>query len=143
MQVMAMGTLVMCYNNIQVFRGVVQIRQGLAAKIIDRTRTMEDVYGIYYDFSCMLKSKVDVNDPNASETLDRLEIIMKTCRESGALNNRPLLGPPPWTPLPNDDCLFQGLPSLKPVSPPCEPLSLGPETVGATQPGFGLPGGIP
>nr|GMD02564.1 squalene synthase [Ipomoea batatas] len=87
-QVMAMGTLVMCYNNIQVFRGVVQIRQGLAAKIIDRTRTMEDVYGIYYDFSCMLKSKVDVNDPNVSETLDRLEIIMKTCRESGALNNR-------------------------------------------------------
>ncbi|XP_019169349.1 PREDICTED: squalene synthase-like [Ipomoea nil] len=87
-QVMSMGTLVMCYNNIGVFRGVVQIRHGLAAKIIDRTRTMEDVYGIFYDFSCMLKSKVDIDDPNASKTLERLEIIMKTCRESGALNNR-------------------------------------------------------
>nr|GLL28443.1 squalene synthase-like [Ipomoea trifida] len=73
---MSMGTLAMCYNNIQVFRGVVQIRLGLTAKIIDQAKTMEDVY------------KVDINDPNASKTLERLEIIMKTCRESGALNNR-------------------------------------------------------
>jgi len=27
-QIMAMGTLAMCYNNIQVFRGVVKIRSG-------------------------------------------------------------------------------------------------------------------
>nr|GMD07075.1 squalene synthase [Ipomoea batatas] len=88
LQMMSMGTLAMCYNNIQVFRGVVQIRPGLTAKIIDRAKTMEDVYNVFYDFSCMIRSKVNINDPNASKTLERLEIIMKTCRESGALNNR-------------------------------------------------------
>nr|GMD08649.1 squalene synthase [Ipomoea batatas]GMD09833.1 squalene synthase [Ipomoea batatas] len=61
---------------------------GLTAKIIDRAKTMEDVYNVFYDFSCMIRSKVNINDPNASKTLERLEIIMKTCRESGALNNR-------------------------------------------------------
>ncbi|XP_019169353.1 PREDICTED: squalene synthase-like [Ipomoea nil] len=87
-QMMSMGTLAMCYNNIQVFRGVVQIRLGLTAKIIDRAKTMKDVYKVFYDFSCIIRSKVDINDPNASKTLERFEIIMMTCRESGALNNR-------------------------------------------------------
>ncbi|KAJ0010952.1 hypothetical protein Pint_34796 [Pistacia integerrima] len=57
-QVMAIGTLALCYNNIEVFRGVVKMRRGLTAKVIDRTNKMSDVYGAFYDFSCMLKSKV-------------------------------------------------------------------------------------
>lgn len=31
---------------------------GLIAKVIDRTKTMDDVYGAFYDFSCMLETKV-------------------------------------------------------------------------------------
>lgn len=31
---------------------------GLTAKVIDRTKSMSDVYGAFYDFSCMLNSKV-------------------------------------------------------------------------------------
>ncbi|CAI0378241.1 unnamed protein product [Linum tenue] len=87
-QIMAIGTLAMCYNNIEVFRGVVKMRRGLTAKIINGTKTMADVYGAFYDFSCMLKSKVDKSDPNASTTLSRLEAIQKTCRESGSLTKR-------------------------------------------------------
>ncbi|KAM3291790.1 squalene synthase [Capsicum chacoense] len=87
-QVMAIGTLAMCYDNIEVFRGVVKMRRGLTAKVIDRTRTMADVYGAFFDFSCMLKSKVNNNDPNATKTLKRLEAILKTCRDSGTLNKR-------------------------------------------------------
>ncbi|XP_061958393.1 squalene synthase 2-like [Populus nigra] len=87
-QVMAIGTLAMCYNNINVFRGVVKMRRGLTAQVIHRTKTMADVYGAFFDFSCMLKSKVDKNDPNATKTLSILEAIQKTCRESGALNKR-------------------------------------------------------
>ncbi|KAF3435778.1 hypothetical protein FNV43_RR22870 [Rhamnella rubrinervis] len=87
-QIMAIGTLAMCYNNIEVFRGVVKMRRGLTAKVIDRTKTMNDVYGAFFDFSCMLKSKVDVNDPNANKTLSRLEIIQKTCKDSGVLSKR-------------------------------------------------------
>ncbi|GMJ12735.1 squalene synthase 1 [Hibiscus trionum] len=87
-QVMAIGTLALCYNNIEVFRGVVKMRRGLTAKVIDRTNSMADVYGAFYDFSCMLKAKVDHNDPNAQKTLSRLDSILKTCRDSGVLNER-------------------------------------------------------
>lgn len=84
-QIMAIGTLSLCFNNIQVFRGVVKMRRGLTAKVIDRTKTMSDVYGAFFDFSCLLKSKVDNDDPNATITLSRLEAIQKTCKDSGAL----------------------------------------------------------
>ncbi|KAJ9132805.1 hypothetical protein P3X46_033638 [Hevea brasiliensis] len=87
-QIMAIGTLAMCYNNIEVFRGVVKMRRGLTAKVIDRTKTMADVYGAFFDFSCMLKSKIDRSDPNAEKTLSRVEAIQKSCRESGLLNKR-------------------------------------------------------
>ncbi|XP_010437577.1 PREDICTED: inactive squalene synthase 2 isoform X1 [Camelina sativa] len=87
-QIVAIGTLALCYNNVQVFGGVVRLRRGLIAKIIDRTKTMDDVYGVFYDFSCMLQSKVDKNDPNAMKTLNRLETIKKVCRENGVLHKR-------------------------------------------------------
>ncbi|CAH2076799.1 unnamed protein product [Thlaspi arvense] len=87
-QIMAIGTLALCYNNVQVFRGVVKMRRGLTAKVIDRTKTMADVYGAFYDFSCMLITKVDKNDPNASKTLNRLEAVQKVCKDTGVLQNR-------------------------------------------------------
>ncbi|KAL6545987.1 squalene synthetase-like protein [Orobanche gracilis] len=87
-QIMAIGTLAMCYNNIEVFRGVVKLRRGLTAKIIDKTRTISDVYGAFYDFSRMLKSKVHDDDPNARKTKDNLEVVLKICRDSCNLNKR-------------------------------------------------------
>ncbi|XP_012449773.1 squalene synthase 2 [Gossypium raimondii] len=87
-QIMAIGTLALCYNNIKVFRGVVKMRRGLTAKVIDRTKSMTDVYGAFYDFSYILKAKVDKNDPNAQKTVSRLDSILKTCRDSGVLNKR-------------------------------------------------------
>ncbi|CAM8945092.1 unnamed protein product [Rhodiola kirilowii] len=87
-QIMAIGTLALCYNNIQVFRGVVKMRRGLTAKVLDRTKSMSDVYGAFFDFSCMLKAKVDKNDPNATKTLSRIEAMQKVCRDSGTLNKR-------------------------------------------------------
>ncbi|KAJ6395788.1 hypothetical protein OIU77_020947 [Salix suchowensis] len=64
------------------------MRRGLTAQVIHQTKTMADVYGAFFDFSCMLKSKVDKRDPNAVKTLSRLEAAQKSCRESGALNKR-------------------------------------------------------
>ncbi|KAL3730768.1 hypothetical protein ACJRO7_027751 [Eucalyptus globulus] len=87
-QIITMGYLALCYNNVEVFRGVVKIRTGLAAKVRDRTRTMADVYGAFYDFSCMLKSKIDKNDPNPTKTLKITAGIQKACRDSGLLNKR-------------------------------------------------------
>ncbi|KAF8033366.1 LOW QUALITY PROTEIN: hypothetical protein BT93_D2084 [Corymbia citriodora subsp. variegata] len=76
-QVMAIGNLALSYNNVEVFRGVVKMRPGLAAKVRDHTRTMANVYGAFYDFSCMLKSKVDKNDPNATRTLSIIEGLQR------------------------------------------------------------------
>ncbi|KAG9145820.1 hypothetical protein Leryth_020862 [Lithospermum erythrorhizon] len=87
-QIMAIGTLALCYNNIEVFRGVVKMRRGLTAKVIDQTKAMPDVYGAFFDFSRMLKSKVNQNDPNSTKTIDRLDTIMKSCKESGTLDKR-------------------------------------------------------
>ncbi|KAK9129730.1 hypothetical protein Sjap_010217 [Stephania japonica] len=87
-QIMAIGTLALCYNNVEVFRGVVKMRRGLTAKVIDRTKSMSDVYGAFFDFSCMLKSKIEESDPNATRTLSRIETIQRVCRESGLLNRR-------------------------------------------------------
>lgn len=89
-QIMSIGTLALCYNNIQVFRGVVKMRRGLTAIVIDQTNTMPDVYGAFYDFASMMKPKVDKKDPNAIKTLSRIEAIQKICRDSGTLNQRKL-----------------------------------------------------
>ncbi|CAN8276313.1 unnamed protein product [Cochlearia groenlandica] len=87
-QIVAIGTLALCYNNVQVFRGSLRLRRGLIAKVIDRTKTMDDVYGAFYDFSCMLKAKVDKNDPNATKTLNRIETIKKVCKENQVFHKR-------------------------------------------------------
>nr|AXU93511.1 squalene synthase 2 [Taraxacum kok-saghyz] len=85
-QIMAIGTLALCYNNIEVFRGVVKLRRGLTAKIIDRTNTMADVYGAFNDFCSMIRSKINVKDPNAHMTVSRIDDIQKICKNSRTLD---------------------------------------------------------
>ncbi|KAI3979505.1 hypothetical protein MKX01_001697 [Papaver californicum] len=80
-------TLALCYNNIEVFRGV-KLKLGLCAKMVDNTKAISDVYGAFYDFSSMLKTKIYDNDPNATLTLSRVEAIQVVCKNSGLLNER-------------------------------------------------------
>ncbi|CAN6480956.1 unnamed protein product [Victoria cruziana] len=87
-QIMAVGTLALCYNNIEVFRGVVKMRRGLVAKVVDQTKTKSDVYGAFFDFSSLLQSKVNKNDPNASQTIELTEKVQNICRASGLLRER-------------------------------------------------------
>ncbi|GBG77925.1 hypothetical protein CBR_g25856 [Chara braunii] len=88
-QVMAMGTLMLCYGEPQVFKGVVKMRRGMAAKIMDKTLGMADVYGSFYDFATWMTSKVDTErDPNAHVTLKRLKDIQDICMQSSAFQAR-------------------------------------------------------
>ncbi|KAF0907022.1 hypothetical protein E2562_014641 [Oryza meyeriana var. granulata] len=57
-QVMALATYALCYNNVNVFRGVVKMRRGLTARIINETNSMSDVYTAFYEFSSLLERKV-------------------------------------------------------------------------------------
>lgn len=87
-QIMAIGTCAICYNNVKVFRGVVKMRRGLTARIIDETKSISDVYSAFYEFSSLLESKIDDNDPNAALTRRRVDAIKKTCKSSGLLKRR-------------------------------------------------------
>lgn len=55
---MAIGTLALCYNNPAVFTGVVKLRRGLSAKVMDRTRAMEHVYRDFLNWTRVIKRKV-------------------------------------------------------------------------------------
>ncbi|XP_047062079.1 squalene synthase 1-like [Lolium rigidum] len=87
-QIMAIGTCAICYNNVDVFRGVVKIRRGLTARIFDETKSMSDVYSAFYEFSLLLESKIDDNDPSSALTRERVDAVKKTCKSSGLLKRR-------------------------------------------------------
>ncbi|KAK1604293.1 hypothetical protein QYE76_027966 [Lolium multiflorum] len=87
-QIMAIGTCAICYNNVDVFRGVVKIRRGLTARIFDETKSMSDVYSAFYEFSSLLESKIADNDPSSALTRERVDAIKKTCKSSGLLKRR-------------------------------------------------------
>jgi farnesyl-diphosphate farnesyltransferase len=78
-QITALGTLAMCYNNDEVFRGSVRMRRGLTAKILD-VKNMPDVYGAFYDFSGLLAAKIDPTDPCAAATHKYVDEIRSVCK---------------------------------------------------------------
>nr|GEV83065.1 squalene synthase [Tanacetum cinerariifolium] len=49
---------------------------------------MADVYQAFYDFSDMLKFKVDMHDPNGQTTSTRLEAAQNIYKDSRTLSNR-------------------------------------------------------
>ncbi|KAI0519117.1 hypothetical protein KFK09_006557 [Dendrobium nobile] len=65
-QIMAIGTLALCYGNEEVFRGVVKMRRGKK------------------------RIEIDEKDPNAILTRKRVEAIKKACVSTGLLNKRGL-----------------------------------------------------
>eukprot|EP01135_Chromosphaera_perkinsii_P001147 Nk52_evm4s159 gene=Nk52_evmTU4s159 len=67
-QVMAIATLSACFNNINVFRGVVKIRKGEAVKLILECRNMDYLYLIFFNFATDIESRIDEKDPSATRT---------------------------------------------------------------------------
>ncbi|CAI5965243.1 unnamed protein product [Closterium sp. NIES-64] len=84
-QIMAMGTLALCYNNIGVFQGVVKMRKGLAAKVMEQTWSMADVRSSFTDFGFEILKKVDDSDPNSQATRECIGKIIASCRTEGRL----------------------------------------------------------
>lgn len=71
-QIMAIGTLAACYNNHDVFTGVVKMRRGESAKILMTVGTggMSTVYNYMYMYVKQLEAKIPSDDPNAQKTRD-------------------------------------------------------------------------
>ncbi|WOG84680.1 hypothetical protein DCAR_0103864 [Daucus carota subsp. sativus] len=82
----SIGELALCYNNPQIFTKTVKPKNSdLKARIFNRTKTMRDVYGAFYDVSCLMETKVNNDDPRAGEILSKLEAIKHKCMSSGTL----------------------------------------------------------
>ncbi|MCL7022592.1 hypothetical protein MKW94_026596 [Papaver nudicaule] len=86
--IIGIGTLASCYNNNKFFRGSAKkISFALAAKAIEGSKTMSGVYGVFYDFSSMLRTKISDGDPNATKTLSCVDAIQKVCGSSFSLDH--------------------------------------------------------
>jgi len=80
-QVMAIATLAACYNNHNVFTGVVKIRRGQNAKILldIADRGVPAVYEQFLDFTNQLAAKIPKDDPNAAKTQELVSQIRAKC----------------------------------------------------------------
>lgn len=68
-QIMAIGTLSLCYNNHGVFTGVVKMRRGESAKILLGVEGGIPVVAYYmYHYVLELQAKIVDDDPNAART---------------------------------------------------------------------------
>eukprot|EP01132_Coremiostelium_polycephalum_P005770 gene5770-7180_t len=80
-QVMAIATLNACYNNHNVFTGVVKIRKGERALIVDaiQTKGITATYELFFKYANEMAAKVPISDPNSKEALQHLNAIQTLC----------------------------------------------------------------
>ena len=69
-QIMAIATLAECYNNRKIFTGVLKIRKGLAARMIQDCDNMKSVKKWFAKFASKILDSVENDDPNAQRTID-------------------------------------------------------------------------
>ena len=80
-QVMAIATLDKCFNNPDVFTGVVKIRKGLSCKLINNTNDLSGVHTVFYNFAKniakqAMKAKANgFEDPSYDKTIEICETI--------------------------------------------------------------------
>ncbi|KAG1941826.1 squalene synthase isoform X1 [Pimephales promelas] len=87
-QVMAIATLSACYNNPQVFQGVVKIRKGQAVTLMMQATNMAAVQSIITQYSQEILQKVSITDPSREQTLCVLNLIHEKSVSRAALSSR-------------------------------------------------------
>ncbi|XP_043075820.1 squalene synthase isoform X2 [Puntigrus tetrazona] len=87
-QVMAIATLSACYNNPQVFQGVVKIRKGQAVTLMMQATNMAAVQSIIAQYSQEILQKVSGSDPSREKTLHVLSLIREKSLSPAALSSR-------------------------------------------------------
>ncbi|WIA33097.1 hypothetical protein OEZ86_006251 [Tetradesmus obliquus] len=82
-QIMAIGTLALCYNNGAIFEGVVKLRRGMTARVFDECDGMGELYGWFTQFLQALQEKallaVDKADPTREILLDLVSSNLQHC----------------------------------------------------------------
>lgn len=83
-QVMAIATLDKCFNNPDVFTGVVKIRKGLSCKLILNTNDITGVHGTFYSFARSIAVRANPADPSYERTMTACGVIQKLTAQAGA-----------------------------------------------------------
>ncbi|XP_034143683.1 squalene synthase isoform X3 [Esox lucius] len=87
-QVMAIATLSACYNNPQVFQGVVKIRKGQAVTLMMQATNMAAVQSIMAQYSQKMLHRVSLTDPSRDKTLRILRVIQERTVSQTTLPSR-------------------------------------------------------
>ncbi|NXL93068.1 FDFT synthase, partial [Alectura lathami] len=87
-QVMAIATLAACYNNKQVFRGVVKIRKGQAVTLMMDATNMQSVKAIMYQYVEEIYQKIPSTDPSSNKTQQIVASIRTMSLPGGPMASR-------------------------------------------------------
>ncbi|XP_072906433.1 squalene synthase isoform X2 [Hemitrygon akajei] len=92
-QVMAIATLAACYNNPQVFRGVVKIRKGQAVTLMLGATNIGAVKGMFQQYACVIRRKVPGAGKCGAETQQIVMKVESLSQTEGQLISRSHLSP--------------------------------------------------
>ncbi|XP_056342823.1 squalene synthase [Oenanthe melanoleuca] len=92
-QVMAIATLAACYNNQQVFRGVVKIRKGQAVTLMMDATNIQAVKAIMYQYVEEIYQKIPRTDPSCRRTQQAVAAVRARSLPAGPMASRPLCSP--------------------------------------------------
>uniref|UniRef100_A0ABM5FBU0 Squalene synthase n=1 Tax=Pogona vitticeps TaxID=103695 RepID=A0ABM5FBU0_9SAUR len=87
-QVMAIATLATCYNNQQVFKGMVKIRKGQAVTLMMDATNIQAVKAIMYQYVEEIYQKIPSTDPSSCRTQQVIASIRSMSLPAGALVSR-------------------------------------------------------
>jgi len=77
LQVMAIATLEACFDNPQVFTGVVKIRKGMAARLILACEDMASVEAWFHHFVVRIKLRCPPADPSRQKLVAACDEVLK------------------------------------------------------------------
>ncbi|XP_072266450.1 squalene synthase-like [Pyxicephalus adspersus] len=81
---MAIATMATCYNNQQVFKGVVKIRKGQAVTLMMNSTNMKAIRAITCQYVEEICVKIPTTDPSSEQTRTILATIRKICMSNMA-----------------------------------------------------------
>ncbi|KAJ6661153.1 hypothetical protein lerEdw1_015289 [Lerista edwardsae] len=81
-QVLAIATLATCYNNQQVFKGVVKIRKGEAVTLMTEATNIQAVKAITYRYMEEIYRKIPSTDPSSSKAKQMVSSVMSISKPS-------------------------------------------------------------
>jgi len=85
-QVMAISTLALCFDNHQIFKGVVKIRKGVAVSMMLEATNMDAIYSIFDYYTLQIKNKLRPEMgalPATYAGLNKCDALLAQARQAG------------------------------------------------------------